>query len=140
VTWLACRLGAPRLPPSGNATRPDRSRAGTSGRERALNADNVLQAAQAEIRAPAPASGQLPDQPRDAERELTGEAIQPTATENTTLKHSVRQLTAGNRSLAGRLEAARSGNRIPAGASPISDLSSPGQPSLLGVRVPSYPA
>jgi hypothetical protein len=91
-------------------------------------------------RSSAPASGQLPDQPRDAERELTGEAFQPTATENTTLKQSGRQLTAGNRGLAGPLEAARSSNWIPAGASPISDLSSPGKPSPLGVRVPSYPA
>ena len=88
----------------------------------------------------APASGQLPDQPRDAERELTGEAVQRTATENTALKQSVRQLTVGNRSLAKQLEAARSKNRIPAGASSISDLSSPGKPSALDVRVRSYPA
>jgi hypothetical protein len=62
--------------------------------------------------------GQLLDQRRDAGRELTGEAVQRTATENTALKQGVRQLTAGNRSLAELLEAARSSNQIPAGASP----------------------
>jgi hypothetical protein len=107
VRWLACRLGAPRIPPGGNATRPGRSRAGTSGRERALDADNVLQAARAGIRVPArPHRGCCPISPATPGRELSGEAFQPTATENTTLKQSARQLTAGTRSLAERLEAA----------------------------------
>ncbi len=73
------------------------SRAETSWRERALNAENALKTAHAEIRAQRTRIGQLLGQLRDAERELTGEAVQRTATENTTLKQRVRQLTADNR-------------------------------------------
>ena len=46
------------------------------------------------------------------DRALTGEAVQRIATEKTTLKQRVRQLTADNRTLAERLEAARSSSRF----------------------------
>jgi hypothetical protein len=49
---------------------------------------------------------------RDAERELTPDAIQRITTENTTLKQRVRQPTADNRARQERLEAARSSNRF----------------------------
>jgi small-conductance mechanosensitive channel len=86
------------------------SRAEASWRERALNAEDALKAAHAEIRAQRARIGQLLGQLRDAEHELTPDAIQRITTENTTLKQRVRQLTAGSRTLQQRLEAARSNN------------------------------
>jgi hypothetical protein len=88
------------------------SQAEASWRERALNAEGALKAAHAEIRAQRDHIGQLLGQIRDAERELTEEAVQRITTENTTLKQRVRQLTADNRALAERLEAARSNTRF----------------------------
>ncbi|HEX9540304.1 MAG TPA: hypothetical protein VGA04_19250 [Streptosporangiaceae bacterium] len=84
------------------------SQAEASWRERALNAEDALKAAHAEIRAQRTRIGQLLGQLRDAERELTQDAIQRITTENSTLKQRVRQLTADNRTLGERLEAARS--------------------------------
>ena len=49
---------------------------------------------------------------RDLEHDLSLEAAQRLATENTTLKQRVRQLTHDNRTLEDRLEAARSNNRF----------------------------
>jgi hypothetical protein len=136
VTWLACLAGRTahtaerrRGQAEQEPGRDVRAEAGAQRRKRPQGCPRR------DPRSSAPASGQLLDQPRDAERELTGEAVQRTATESTALKQGVRQLTAGNRSLAGRLEAARSSNRIPAGASPISGLSSPGKPPALSARV-----
>jgi chromosome segregation ATPase len=83
-----------------------------SWRERALNAENALKAAHGEIRAQRARIGQLLGQLRDAEHELSQEAIQRITTENTTLKQRVRQLTGDNRTLEERLEAARSNNRF----------------------------
>ena len=81
-----------------------------SWRERALNAEDALTAAHAEIRAQRARIGQLLGQLRDAEHELTPDAIQRITTENTTLKQRVRQLTQDNRTLEERLQAARSNN------------------------------
>ena len=83
-----------------------------SSRERALNAEDALKAAHAEIRAQRARIGQLLGQIRDAERELTPDTIQRITTENTTLKQRLRQLAADNRTLQERLEAARSNNRF----------------------------
>jgi len=88
------------------------SRAEASWRERALNAEDALKAAHAEIRAQRDRIGQLLGQLRNAERDLPQDAVQRITTENTTLKQRVRQLTADNRALAERLEAARSNNRF----------------------------
>jgi len=88
------------------------SQAEASWRERALNAEDALKAAHAEIRAQRTRIGQLLGQLRDAERELTQDAIQRITTENSTLKQRVRQLTADNRTLGERLEAARSNARF----------------------------
>ena len=60
-----------------------------------LNGESLVARFTRDPHSSAPTSGQLLNQPRDAERELTGEAIQPTATENTALKQSVRELSAG---------------------------------------------
>ena len=83
-----------------------------SWRERALNAEAALKAAQAEIAAQRRRMAILLGQIRDLEHDLSQEAAQRLATENTTLKQRVRQLTHDNRTLEQRLEAARSNNRF----------------------------
>ena len=83
-----------------------------SWRERALNAEAALQAAEAEIRAQRRRMAILMGQIRDLEQDLAPQAAQRIATENTTLKQRVRQLTSDNRILEQRLEAARSNNRF----------------------------
>jgi chromosome segregation ATPase len=81
-------------------------------RERALNAEDALKAAHAEILAQRTRIGELLGQVRDLEAEWTKEAIARITTENTTLKQRVRQLTADHRTLEERLQAARSANRF----------------------------
>ncbi len=83
-----------------------------SWRERALNAEDALKAAHAEIVAQRTRIGDLLGQVRDLEAEWTKEAIQRITTENTTLKQRVRQLTTDNRTLDERLKAARSNMRF----------------------------
>jgi hypothetical protein len=83
-----------------------------SWQERALNAEAALQAAQAEIAAQRRRMAILLGQIRDLEHDLSPEAAQRLATENTTLKQRVRQLTQDNKTLEDRLEAARSNNRF----------------------------
>jgi small-conductance mechanosensitive channel len=62
-------------------------------RERALNAEDALKTACAEITAQRTRIGALLGQVRDLEAEWTKEAIARITTENTTLKQRVRQLT-----------------------------------------------
>ncbi|MFB8242395.1 DUF6262 family protein [Kitasatospora purpeofusca] len=81
-------------------------------RERALNAEDMLKAAQAEILGQRTRIGELHGHIRDVQAEWTEEAIQRITTENTTLKQRVRQLTADNRTLDERLKAARSNLRF----------------------------
>jgi hypothetical protein len=81
-------------------------------RERALNAEDALKAAHAEITTQRTRIGEFLGQVRDLEAEWTKEAIARITTENTTLKQRVRQLTADNRTLEERLQAARSNNRF----------------------------
>ncbi|MGW2824902.1 DUF6262 family protein [Streptomyces sp. NPDC001443] len=81
-------------------------------RERALNAEEGLKAAQAEILTQRTRIGELLGRIRDLEAEWTEEAIQRITTENTTLKQRVRQLTTDNRTLDERLKAARSNLRF----------------------------
>lgn len=83
-----------------------------SWRERALNAEDALKAAHAEIVAQRTRIGELLGQVRDLEAEWTKETIQHVTTENTTLKQRVRQLTTDNRTLDERLKAARSNMRF----------------------------
>ncbi len=80
-------------------------------RERALNAEDALKTAHAEILAQRARIGQLLGQVRSLETEFAEESIQRITTENTTLKR-VRQLTADNRTLDERLKAARSNVRF----------------------------
>lgn len=81
-------------------------------RERALNAEDALKAAQAEILSQRTSIGELLGQVRDLEAEWSQEAIQRITTENTALKQRVRQLTTDNRSFDERLKAARSNLRF----------------------------
>jgi len=81
-------------------------------RERALNAEDALKSANAEILTQRTRIGELLGQIRDLQAEWTEEAIQRITTENTTLKQRVRQLTTDNRTLEERLTAARSNLRF----------------------------
>jgi Family of unknown function (DUF6262) len=81
-------------------------------RERALNAEAALTAAHAEITAQRHRMAILLGQVRDLEHDLSPQAAQRLASENTTLKHRVRELTSDNKTLEERLEAARSNNRF----------------------------
>jgi len=81
-------------------------------RERALNAEDALKAAHAEIVRQRDRIGELLGQVRDLEAEWTQDAIQRITTENTTLKQRVRRLTADNRTLEERPKAARSNLRF----------------------------
>ncbi|WP_405605582.1 DUF6262 family protein [Streptomyces sp. NBC_01410] len=81
-------------------------------RERALNAEGALNAAHAEILTQRTRIGELLGQIRDLQAEWTEEAIQRIATENTTHKQRIRQLTADNHTLDERLKAARSNLRF----------------------------
>ena len=81
-------------------------------RDRALNAEDGLKAAHAEILAQRTRIGELLGQVRDLESEWTKEAIARITTENTTLKQRVRQLTAENRTLEEKLKAARENLRF----------------------------
>jgi len=81
-------------------------------RERALNDEEALKTAHAEIGTQRGRIGELMGQIRDLEAEWTQESIQRITTENTTLKQRVRQLTQDNRALEERLKAARSNLRF----------------------------
>ncbi|MFI1592272.1 DUF6262 family protein [Streptomyces halstedii] len=84
----------------------------TAWRERALNAEDALKAAHAEIHAQRTRIGELLGQIRDVEAEWTQEVIHRITTENTTLKQRIRQLATDNRTLDERLKAARSNLRF----------------------------
>jgi integrase len=77
-------------------------------RERALNAEETLKTALAEILNQRGRIGELMGHIRDLQAEWTHDAIQRVTTENTTLKQRARQLTQDNRVLDERLAAARS--------------------------------
>jgi chromosome segregation ATPase len=81
-------------------------------RERALNAEDALKNAYAEIRAQRSRMGELLGRIRDLEAGRTQDDVQRITTENTTLKQRVRQLSTDNRTLDERLNAARSNLRF----------------------------
>ena len=88
------------------------SQAEASWRERALNAEDALKAAHAEITVQRTRISELLGQVRDLQSEWTEEAIAQITTENTTLKQRVRTLTAGNRTTEEKLKAARENLRF----------------------------
>jgi predicted RNase H-like nuclease (RuvC/YqgF family) len=88
------------------------AQAEASWRERALNAEDALTRAHAEILTQRRRIGELTGTIRDLETPLgTGSAQRITA-ENTTLHHRIRQLTDEHRTLRERLDAARSTSRF----------------------------
>jgi hypothetical protein len=84
----------------------------TPWRERALNAEDALKAAHAEIRTQRDRIGQLLGIIRDLERHYPEETVQRVISENTTLKQRLRELSHDNRTLDEKLQAARSNNRF----------------------------
>jgi vacuolar-type H+-ATPase subunit I/STV1 len=83
-----------------------------SWHERALNAEDALKAAHAEILAQRNRIGELLGRMRDLEAVWTRDAVERITTENTALKGRVRQLSTYNRTLDERLKAARSNLRF----------------------------
>lgn len=81
-------------------------------RERALNAEDALKAAHAEIRTGRERIATLLGQIRDLQQQWSDETAQQLTTENANLKQRLRQLTHDNRTLDERLQAARSNNRF----------------------------
>jgi uncharacterized protein YukE len=83
-----------------------------SWRERALNAEDALAAANREILQQRQRIADLMGQIRDLEQTWSQDSLQRFATENTSLKQRIRQLTDANSTLEERLQAARSNNRF----------------------------
>jgi len=111
-TALAAAAAADGPPPGRRLTAATPHEHEPTWRERALNAEDALKAAHAEIRTQRSRIGELLGQVRDLEAEWTQDSIQRITTENTTLKQRLRQATADNRTLDERLQAARSNLRF----------------------------
>ena len=108
VTAAITRAGSQRQ--HDTATRDAEAEA--SWQQRALNAEQALKAAHAEIRAQRTRIGELLGQLRDIEHERDSDATSRLGAENATLRQRIRDLTAGQRTLEERLQAARSNNRF----------------------------
>jgi len=106
--------GARGAASSRDATRSAESaaRAEASWRERALNAEDALGRAHAEILTQRRRIGELAGTIRDLETPLNAVSAQRITTENTTLHQRIRQLTDEHRTLRERLDAARSTSRF----------------------------
>lgn len=85
---------------------------GASWRQRALNAEDALKAAYAEIDTQRERIGILLGQLRDLQSEYAEGTAQRLSEENTVLRQRVRQLTEDNRGLEQKLHAARSNIRF----------------------------
>jgi chromosome segregation ATPase len=88
------------------------AQAEASWQQRALNAEQALKAAHAEIRAQRTHIGELLGQLRDTQHEHDTDAIGRLSAENAALRQRIRDLTAGQRILEKRLQAARPNNRF----------------------------
>ncbi|MET8700913.1 DUF6262 family protein [Kitasatospora sp. NPDC004723] len=84
----------------------------TAWRERALNAEDALKAAHAEVRTQRGRIAQLMGHMRDLETEQTTESIDRITAENSNLKQRLRESEHAKRTLEERLQAARSNNRF----------------------------
>ena len=83
-----------------------------SWRERALNAEDGLNAAHHEILTQRSTIGELVGKIRDLEADLPEDGVRRLITENTTLKHRIRELTQEVKRFQERLRAARDNNRF----------------------------
>src|SRR6266851_6923632 len=81
------------------------AQAEASWQQRALNAEQALKAAHAEIRAQRARIGELLGQLRDTQHEHDSDAAGRLAAENATLRQRIRDLTAGWRTLEERMQA-----------------------------------
>jgi chromosome segregation ATPase len=106
VTAAAAEAGSG--PP--NAARPDPAEA--SWRQRALNAEDELKRAHAEVVAQRSQIGALHGRIRDLEHDLPADGIQRILTENHDLRARLRQAAADQRRLEERLAGARDNNRF----------------------------
>jgi hypothetical protein len=88
------------------------AQAEASWQQRALNAEQALKSAHAEIHAQRARIGELLGELRDTQREHDHDALQRLTAENTTLKQRLRQLTSDQRAMEEKLQAARSNNRF----------------------------
>jgi hypothetical protein len=88
------------------------AQAEASWQRRALNAEQALKTAHAEIRAQRVRIGELLGQLRDTQHEHDSEAFGRLSAENATLRQRIRDIAAGQRTLEERLQAARSNNRF----------------------------
>jgi len=97
------------------ATACRRHDAGQGGpwKDRALNAEDALKAAYAEISSQRDQIGKLLGRIRDLEIDLPADAVERINAENRTLRLQNRKLTAGNQQLTERIKAARENNRFP---------------------------
>lgn len=88
------------------------AQAQASWQQRALNAEQALKAAHVEIRGQRTRIGELLGQLRDTQHEHDSDATSRLSAENATLRQRIDNLTAGQRTLEERLQAARSNNRF----------------------------
>ena len=96
------------------ATPCRRHDAGQGGpwKDRALNAEDALKAAYAEISSQRDQIGKLLGRIRDLEIDLPADAVEKFYAENRTLRLQNRKLTTGNQQLTERIKAARENNRF----------------------------
>jgi|SRR5579859_1806006 len=88
------------------------AQAEASWQQRALNAEQAVKTAHAEIRVQRTRIGDLLGQLRDTHREHDSDTVERLATGNAALKQRIRDLTTRQRTLEERLQAARSSNRF----------------------------
>jgi chromosome segregation ATPase len=109
LVQAAAEAGADRLD---HNARDQHDRVEATWRERALNAEAELTRTQKEVLTQRQRIAELMGQIRDFDQMAPGESVQRLVTENTSLKTTIRQLTAEHRELQERLEGARSTNRF----------------------------
>jgi predicted nucleic acid-binding Zn-ribbon protein len=116
-----------------------RHEAGQGGpwKDRALNAEDALKAAYAEISSQRDQIGKLLGRIRDLEIDLPADAVERINAENRTLRLQNRKLTTGNQQLTERIKAARENNRFP--GTRIARLEADLAESLLAGRPRSRP-
>jgi hypothetical protein len=112
----AKNLVATAIEATGDRNRHDRAthdaNVEASWQQRALNAEDAIKAAYAEIDTQRERIGPLLGQLRDLQAEYTEGTAQRLAEKNTELKQRLRRLTEDNRVLDQKLQAARSNNRF----------------------------
>jgi hypothetical protein len=99
-------------PAAATAVRRHDTGQGGPWKDRALNAEDALKAAYAEISSQRDQIGKLLGRIRDPEIDLPADAVERINAENRTLRQQNRKLTTGNQQLTERIKAARDNNRF----------------------------